>query len=94
MHIAFYLMKNKILAKDFAAKLGISKIYFQNIINGRLIPGRSLIKVIEVETKGHVTEKDFLNPEHEYFNIYGKKKVQSSKTKPSKKAKDFDKLSV
>lgn len=92
MHIAFYLMKNKILAKDFAAKLGISKIYFQNIINGRLIPGRSLLKVIEAETKGLVTEKDFLNPENEYFNIYGKRKVEVSKGKPSKKVKDFDKL--
>jgi len=92
MHIAFYLMKNKILAKDFAAKLGINKIYFQNIINGRFVPGRSLIKVIETETKGLVTEKDFLNTEHEYFNIYGKRKVEDIQVKKAKKVKDFDKL--
>lgn len=81
MELGIYLMKKKILAKEFAKKIAISNLHLQNIINGKVKPGAALTRLIEWETRGLVKFEDFQRTESEFFNIYGKESQLNKLTK-------------
>lgn len=69
MTLREFLKDNRITVTDFAKKLGCSRSYLSRVIWGDIKPGKMLAKVIELETKGKVTPKDFDVPQV-YFDIH------------------------
>lgn len=64
-----YLEKNRITIKEFAERIGIGRPHLNRVVCGTVKPGRSLTKLIELETKGNVKASDF-EKEPDHFNIH------------------------
>lgn len=58
MHIDEYLKKNNISREEFANELLIKERYLFNVMSGITIPSRSTMRLMEVLSKGQITEKD------------------------------------
>jgi len=64
-----YLKENRITVKDFAKKLNVSRQHLNRVVCGTYKPGKTLAKLIELETNGLVTIADYDKPQ-EYFDIH------------------------
>lgn len=58
-----FLDKEGIMYQDFANDLGISRVYFYNILSGRRKVSKRLAKKIEELSKGRVSRIEALYPE-------------------------------
>lgn len=55
MKLHTYLLRNNIKQSEFATKLGVSRQYFNGIMNRKRVPSNKLARKIEELTKGNVT---------------------------------------
>ena len=67
MYLKLYLVKNRITTSYFAYRLGCSRTHLSLIMSGKVKPGLTLAKLIEVLTNGEVTVDQM-------FEEYGKTK--------------------
>ena len=59
MKLKDYLKQNKIKQKDFAVKLDIGEAHLSEITNDKTLPSLKLALLIEENTQGLVTPKDY-----------------------------------
>lgn len=59
MKLKDYLYFEKTTITDFAKMVGISRIHMSGVANGFRHPSKSLIRVIQLITKGKVNQEDF-----------------------------------
>lgn len=60
MNLSKYLQQEKISVQEFAKLTGLTRMCIYNIINKKAPPHKSTVKLIELETKGHVTLEDLI----------------------------------
>jgi hypothetical protein len=59
MKLKDYLTKHNIKNVRFAESIGYGEVYTGKVINGKVLPGYKLVKIIEQVTKGAVKEGDY-----------------------------------
>lgn len=62
MELRDYLHINRLSINEFSIMINYTRNYVSSVKHGKLIPSRKFIKAVEEATKGHVTEKDIVQP--------------------------------
>lgn len=60
MDLREYLFRKRLTQVEFAEKIGYTRDYVSQVVNGKKIPGKKMAKRVEVETKGAVKVKDLI----------------------------------
>ena len=58
-----WLFKEGIQLQEFAEQLGVTQQYLGRIKSGKIRASKTLAKLIELKTKGQVTQEELLNPD-------------------------------
>lgn len=62
MSLEDFVGKRKVNVLQLAKQIGYSRVYLQQVLNGKMIPGKKLAKCLEEVSEGKITAEELLKP--------------------------------